>query len=111
MADDAAKAPKKKEKKEKGGKKGKSQKSGSNQNDDKGKGSSKVVNVLDEAAMFNAINICHNVPVRKKQRVLMKLSGLLSRFFKDLLYYRGFVWEGQAKKGKGKARKKKGGKK
>ena len=49
-------------------------------------GNKKTVNVLDEAAMENAYNICHNV--------------------QDLLYFRGFFWEGQGgKKGKGKGRK------
>lgn len=46
--------------------------------------------MLDEAAMENAYNICHSVP--------------------DLLYFRGFFWEGAGGKGKGKGkgRKKKG---
>jgi len=48
------------------------------------------VSVLDEAAMENAYNMCHNV--------------------QDLLYFRGFFWEGsggKGKKGKGKKGKKK----
>merc|ERR1712008_440529 len=40
------------------------------------------VSVLDEAAMENAYNICHNV--------------------QDLLYFRGFFWEGDKDKKKGK---------
>ena len=49
------------------------------------------MSVLDEAAMENAYNICHNV--------------------QDLLYFRGFFWEGdkdkkKGKKGKGKKKKK-----
>ena len=49
------------------------------------------VSILDEAAMENAYNICHNV--------------------QDLLYFRGFFWEGsdknkKGKKGKGKKKKK-----
>ena len=39
-----------------------------------------------QAAMENAYNICHNV--------------------QDLLFYRGFRWEGAKQKGKGKGRKK-----
>ena len=38
------------------------------------------MSVLDEAAMENAYNICHNV--------------------QDLLYFRGFFWEGSGGKGK-----------
>ena len=74
-------------------KKGKSTKSGVDRRggDDSAKSAAKTVNILDPAAMENAHNICHNV--------------------QDLLYYRGFFWEGQNKKGKGKGRKKKGGKK
>ena len=41
--------------------------------------------------MENAHNICHNV--------------------QDLLYFRGFYWEGQTKRGKGKTRKRKSAKK
>ena len=46
------------------------------------------MDILDETAMENAQNICHNV--------------------QDLLYFRGFFWDGQNKKGKTKARKKGG---
>ena len=49
------------------------------------------MNLCDEVAMENAHNICHNV--------------------QDLLYFRGFYWEGQTKRGKGKTRKRKGAKK
>ena len=78
--------------KEKSAKKGKSAKSGAvGKGDDGAKTSTRTVNILDPAAMENAHNICHNV--------------------QDLLYFRGFFWEGQNKKGKGKGRKKKGGKK
>ena len=56
-----------------------------------GSGGSKTVNLCDEVAMENAHNICHNV--------------------QDLLYFRGFYWEGQTKRGKGKTRKRKGAKK
>lgn len=58
--------------------------------DDAAGGNKKAVSVLDEAAMENAYNICHNV--------------------QDLLYFRGFFWEGsggKGKKGKGKKGKKK----
>lgn len=48
--------------------------------------SSRPPDILDEAAMENAYNICHNV--------------------QDLLFYRGFRWEGAKQKGKGKGRKK-----
>ena len=44
------------------------------------------VDILDQAAMENAYNICHNV--------------------QDLLRFRGFQWEGQKAKGKKKGRKK-----
>ena len=44
------------------------------------------VDILDQAAMENAYNICHNV--------------------QDLLHFRGFQWEGQKQKGKKKGRKK-----
>ena len=44
------------------------------------------VDILDQAAMENAYNICHNV--------------------QDLLQFRGFQWEGQKAKGKKKGRKK-----
>eukprot|EP00095_Tigriopus_kingsejongensis_P010924 maker-scaffold238_size242079-snap-gene-1.21 protein:Tk10924 transcript:maker-scaffold238_size242079-snap-gene-1.21-mRNA-1 annotation:"faint sausage " len=54
-------------------------------NEDKGKGNQNQVDILDPGAMANALNICHNV--------------------QDLLYFRGFSWEGQTKKGKSKARK------
>uniref|UniRef100_A0A0K2V5D3 Uncharacterized protein n=1 Tax=Lepeophtheirus salmonis TaxID=72036 RepID=A0A0K2V5D3_LEPSM len=56
--------------------------------EDSSKVASKTVDILDEAAIENAYNICHNV--------------------QDLLFFRGFYWEGQCKKGKGKGRKKKG---
>jgi len=81
---------KKKDKKDKdkAGKKGKSSKGGSSTSEDeKGKGgNARNVDVMDRAAMENANNICHSV--------------------QDLLYFRGFYWDGQNKKGKGKARKK-----
>ena len=48
--------------------------------DDAAGGNKKAVSVLDEAAMENAYNICHNV--------------------QDLLYFRGFFWEGSGGKGK-----------
>lgn len=69
-----------------GGKKTKSSKGGGDRFDDPSKTSSKAVDILDEAAMENAYNICHNV--------------------QDLLLFRGFFWEGQKQKGKGKGRKK-----
>ena len=54
---------------------------------DQGDGkSSKNVDILDQAAMENAYNICHNV--------------------QDLLQFRGFFWEGQKQKGQKKGRKK-----
>ena len=56
-----------------------------------GSGASKTLNLCDEVAMENAHNICHNV--------------------QDLLYFRGFYWEGQTKRGKGKTRKRKSAKK
>ena len=56
---------KKKGGKEKGGKKGKSQKS--SDADDKSKTATRSVNVLDQAAMENALNICHNVQVRMER--------------------------------------------
>lgn len=74
------------DKKEGGTKKGKGGKGGAI--DDAAGANKKAVSVLDEAAMENAYNICHNV--------------------QDLLYFRGFFWEGDNKKGKGKGRKKKG---
>jgi len=43
------------------------------------------VDVLSEVAMNNAYLICHNV--------------------QDLMYFRGFYWEGAEKKGKGKKKK------
>jgi len=43
------------------------------------------VDVLSEIAMENAYLICHNV--------------------QDLMYFRGFYWEGAEKKGKGKKKK------
>ena len=58
--------------------------------DDGSGNKSKAVSVLDEAAMENAYNICHNV--------------------QDLLYFRGFFWEG-SNKGKGKGKRGKKGKK
>jgi len=58
--------------------------------DDGAGNKSKAVSVLDEAAMENAYNICHNV--------------------QDLLYFRGFFWEG-SNKGKGKGKRGKKGKK
>ncbi len=67
-----------------GGKKGKGGKGAVV--DDAAAGKGRTVSVLDEAAMENAYNICHNV--------------------QDLLYFRGFFWEGDNKKGKGKGRKK-----
>ena len=72
-----------------GGKK-KEKKGGGNGNDDGEGKKEKVVSVLDHAAMENAYNICHSV--------------------QDLLYFRGFFWEGAGGKGKGKGkgRKKKG---
>ena len=48
--------------------------------------SNKNVDILDDAAMENAYNICHNV--------------------QDLLQFRGFFWEGQKQKGAKKGRKK-----
>ncbi|TRY79975.1 hypothetical protein TCAL_07543 [Tigriopus californicus] len=81
MADSGVKG--KKNTKEKA-KKVKSSKS-SDIGEDKAKSSQHQVDILDKAAMENAFNICHNV--------------------QDLLYFRGFAWEGQNKKGKAKARK------
>ena len=49
------------EKKEKTVKKSKNPKSSSDSGEDKSKTASKTVNILDEAAMENAYNICHNV--------------------------------------------------
>lgn len=71
-----------------GGKKGKGGKGAGAGLDDAAGSKARNVSVLDEAAMENAYNICHNV--------------------QDLLYFRGFFWEGDSKKGKGKGRKKKG---
>ena len=58
----------------------------SDRNDQDGGKSNKNVDILDQAAMENAYNICHNV--------------------QDLLHFRGFQWEGQKQKGKKKGRKK-----
>jgi len=71
-----------------GGKKAKAAKGSGDRFDDAAGSKSRNVNILDEAAMENAYNICHNV--------------------QDLLFFRGFFWEGDNKKGKGKGRKKKG---
>ena len=71
-----------------GGKKAKAAKGAGDRFDDAAGSKSRNVNILDEAAMENAYNICHNV--------------------QDLLFFRGFFWEGDNKKGKGKGRKKKG---
>ena len=49
------------EKKEKTGKKSKGTKSGQESGEDKAKTTAKNVNILDDAAMENAYNICHNV--------------------------------------------------
>ena len=54
--------------------------------DQEGGKSNKNVDILDDAAMENAYNICHNV--------------------QDLLQFRGFFWEGQKQKGAKKGRKK-----
>ena len=55
---------------------------------DNGEGKSKrEVDILDDAAMENAYNICHNV--------------------QDLLRFRGFAWEGQSQKKKGRKKGKK----
>ena len=48
----------------------------------------KEPDILDEAAMENAYNICHNV--------------------QDLLHFRGFAWEGAPSKKKKKGKKRKG---
>ncbi len=63
-----------------GGKKSKSKSSRAHGDwaDDKNKAGGRAVDILDEAAMENAVNICHNV--------------------QDLLFFRGFFWEGQNKK-------------
>ena len=74
--------------KEKTAKKTKGSKGGGDRFDESNASKSKTVDILDDAAMENAYNICHNV--------------------QDLLYFRGFFWEGDNKKGKGKGRKKKG---
>ena len=58
----------------------------SDRNDQDGGKSNKNVDILDQAAMDNAYNICHNV--------------------QDLLQFRGFFWEGQKQKGQKKGRKK-----
>jgi hypothetical protein len=71
-----------------GAKKSKAVKGSGDRFDDGSNAKSRSVNILDEAAMENAYNICHSV--------------------QDLLYFRGFFWEGNSKKGKGKGRKKKG---
>ena len=67
-------AEKKKGGKDKGQKKAKTPKAGADRFDDASKASSKNVDILDDSAMENAYNICHNV--------------------QDLLYFRGFFWEG-----------------
>ena len=66
-------------------KKAKSKEKGDRYDQDGGK-SNKNVDILDDAAMENAYNICHNV--------------------QDLLQFRGFFWEGQKQKGQKKGRKK-----
>ena len=75
------------------------------------------MDVLDAAAMENANNICHGVQVGGRDRARGQgklahgwtLASLLFSFLsQDLLYFRGFYWDGQNKKGKGKTRKKKG---
>ena len=78
------------EKGEKGEKKKQKGKGGGGNQDDGSANKSKAVSVLDVAAMENAYNICHNV--------------------QDLLYFRGFFWEG-SQKGKGKGKRGKKGKK
>jgi len=62
--------------------------------------------VLSEAAMTNAYYICHNVQVLILSFLFM--PNLNKSGFQDLLFNRGFYWEGAAKKGKkkGKGRKK-----
>lgn len=80
---------KKKTGKEKGaGKKARVAKAKADWGDDKASKANKDIHLMNEVAMENANNICHNV--------------------QDLLYFRGFAWEGLNKKGKGKTRKKKG---
>ena len=37
-----------------------------NRSEDSNKGTERVVDVLDESAMENALNICHNVQVRSR---------------------------------------------
>ena len=76
--------------KDKGGEKEKKKVTKKAVADDASGNKSKAVSVLDEAAMENAYNICHNV--------------------QDLLYFRGFFWEG-SNKGKGKGKRGKKGKK
>ena len=79
---DAAAAKGKAKAKDKGGEKEKKKVTKKAVTDDGSGNKSKAVSVLDEAAMENAYNICHNV--------------------QDLLYFRGFFWEGS---NKGKERK------
>ena len=67
-SDSKSSGAKKSTKKEKGG------------YDQDGGKSNKNIDILDDAAMVNAYNICHNV--------------------QDLLYFRGFFWEGSGGKGK-----------
>ena len=87
---DAAAAKGKAKAKDKGGEKEKKKVTKKAVTDDGSGNKSKAVSVLDEAAMENAYNICHNV--------------------QDLLYFRGFFWEG-SNKGKGKGKRGKKGKK
>merc|ERR1711874_137039 len=78
------KTEEKKKSKEKGKTKAKSN-NDKRQGEESGK-TSTVADILSEPAMHNAYFICHNV--------------------QDLMYFRGFFWEGQSK-GKGKGKKKK----
>ena len=81
------KAPKDKSEKSDSKSTGKKTKSKTGDRADAGDGkSNKNVDILDQAAMENAYNICHNV--------------------QDLLQFRGFFWEGQKQKGQKKGRKK-----
>lgn len=77
-----------KEEKKKGKEKGKSKAKSGNDKTEEGGKSSTVADILSEPAMHNAYFICHNV--------------------QDLMYFRGFFWEGdnkgKGKKGKGKKR-------
>jgi hypothetical protein len=57
--------------------------------------------------------LVRNIPklnsIRNERRFKYCFNYSLSQlYFQDLLFYRGFFWEGQDKKGKGKGRKKKG---